>query len=86
MVDKTRIRRFVLLLFCLLASAASVARAAVGDSKIATWKDNAKAAYSLTTDGDRPSQVYTIAPALMARSSRHVLREPRLGAGDGAIF
>ncbi len=41
--------------------------ASVGDSYIATWKGNAKAAYSLTTDDDHPSQVYSVAPALTER-------------------
>ena len=43
------------------------AYASVSDSYVATWKENAKAAYSLSSDDCHPSEVYTIAPALTER-------------------
>lgn len=43
------------------------ANAAVGDTGVAVWKDNARAAWSMTLDDNRPSQIYVVAPALTSR-------------------
>jgi peptidoglycan/xylan/chitin deacetylase (PgdA/CDA1 family) len=61
------IYRSALIAMCFFVSAAGSAQACDGDSFVATWKDNARAAYSLSTDDCQPSQVYTVAPALTER-------------------
>jgi peptidoglycan/xylan/chitin deacetylase (PgdA/CDA1 family) len=64
------VRGAVFMAMHMSASVVGFGQGSIGDSSVATWKDNAKAAYSLSTDDCRPSQVYTIAPALTERGLR----------------
>lgn len=66
-VHKQNLLWLLLLAINPLVSVSDHAQAAIGDSRVATWLHDAKGAYSISTDDDRPTQVYTIAPSLTER-------------------